>query len=216
MRPIYFLLSHMENFSDTKNHNFQDQYAGVELSSIPVLSDRLHSAYVRSLKNEKLRHSYISIYGVVFMVQALEYHFGNFEFLNNRISAPDAENLLDSGRQRLISEAKFEAISYINTVGWINKWLHAHDQSALKCKEIAESFRNKFTAHRTVDDPRKGETKEERLLHSLAFTGTSWNKSGDIVFQIQKKPGDTAQLDISNDHDIICKEILDGFGAVLK
>ena len=101
---------------DVNNWRFDDNFPGVAIDSIPLLSDKLNSLYARAIDRENLKASFMQLAGIIFMAKELEYHFSNFWQLTNSAGLPTGEGMNDSGRNRSIDEAKFEAIAYINTI----------------------------------------------------------------------------------------------------
>jgi hypothetical protein len=200
---------------DVKNWRVDDQFPGIAIESIPLLSDKLNSLYARAIDREHLQSSFMQLAGIIFIAKELEYHFDNFQRLVNFAALPTVERFNDSERNKSINEAKFEAIAYINTVGRINAWIHYIHAHAPKIAEISQSFRNKHTAHRSIDAPRS-ESDELQDLHAFVFMGNLWNSQGDLIFQIQKELGETVGLNIIQEHKIILDEILEAFSNSLE
>ena len=195
---------------DVNNWRVDDHFPGVAIDSIPLLSDKLNSLYARAIDRKHLKASFMQLAGIIFMAKELEYHFSNFRQLTNSAGLTTGERINDSRRNRSIDEAKFEAIAYINTIGRINAWLHHIRANAPKITEISNSFRNKHTAHRSIDAPR-GESDDLQDLQAFVFMSNLWNSQGDLLFQIQKKLGETVELNITQEHTIISNEILEAF-----
>ncbi len=200
---------------DVKNWRVDDHFPGVAIDAIPLLSDKLNSLYARAIDGEHLKSSFMQLAGIIFMAKELEYHFSNFQRLVNFAELPTVERFNDNERYKSIDEAKFEAIAYINTVGRINAWIlhiHAH---APKITEISRSFRNKHTAHRSIDAPH-GESDDLQDLQAFVFMSNLWNSQGDLIFQIQKELGETVELNITQENQTILDEILGAFSNVLE
>src|SRR5260370_3249013 len=122
---------------DVDNWRFDDNFPGVAIDSIPLLSDKLNSLYARAIDREHLKSSFMQLAGIIFMAKELEYHYSNFQQSANSAGLPTAERFNNSGRNKSIDEAKFEAIAYINTIGRINAWLHHIRANAPKITEIS-------------------------------------------------------------------------------
>lgn len=200
---------------DVKNWRVDDHFPGVAIDDIPLLSDKLNTLYARAIDREHLQSSFLQLAGVIFMAKELEYHFSNFQRLVNFAGLPTVERFNGSERNKSIDEAKFEAIAYINTVGRINAWIHHIDAHAPKIAEISQSFRNKHTAHRSIDATR-GESDDLQDLQAFVFMSNLWNSQGDLIFQIQKELGESVELNITQEHQTIMDEILRAFSNALE
>jgi len=200
---------------DVKNWRVDDHFPGVAIDAIPLLSDKLNSLYARAIDSEHLQSSFMQLAGIIFMAKELEYHFSNFQRLVNFAGLPTVERFNDSERNKSIDEAKFEAIAFINTVGRVNAWIHHLHAHAPKIAEISQSFRNKHTAHRSIDAPH-GESDDLQDLQAFVFMSNLWNSQGDLIFQIQKELGESAELNITHEHQTIMDEILRAFSNALE
>lgn len=195
---------------DVHNWRLDDHFPGTPIDNIPLLSDKLNSLYARAIDREHLKSSFMQLVGIIFMSKELEYHLSNFQQLANSAELPAAGQLNDSERNKSIDEAKFEAIAYINTIGRINAWIHHIRADAPKITEISKSFRNKHTAHRSIDTPH-GEPDDLQDLQAFVFMGNLWSPQGNLIFQIQIELGKTVELNITQEHKIISGEILEAF-----
>lgn len=199
---------------DHANWNISDNYPQEDIGNIFPISERMQSIYARIRDKANLNLSPLNILSVIDMVKALEYHHGNFKNYTADIPADFLER--SAADQEKIQNAKFEAIAYINTVGQVHGWLKSSSINMQQpmISEIYTSFRSKYTAHRSIDDPRK-ETNYEQELHMFVFRSQLWNANKELVFQIQKVAGNTVQLNILIDHQIILREVLDVFQTVV-
>jgi hypothetical protein len=68
-------------FRDVNNYGVFDQFPGIPIDAIPLLSDKLYSLYARAIEQEHLKNSLTKFLGLIEMTRELEYHFDNFQQL---------------------------------------------------------------------------------------------------------------------------------------
>ncbi len=204
------------SISDHKNWKIVDNFLSENVKSIELISERLKIMYSRVSNREKLSISPLNIFSVIFRIEALEYHYSRFKDLIKNL-APNfkslkPKNLQETSRLRM---AQFEAMAYINTVGWLYHWACSRKAKPEKITKIAKSFRAKNTAHLSMHYPHK-ETLRELELHSLVFIGALWNGNGELLFQIQKTAGHSIEFNLLREHKDILKEVEIIFEDMLK
>lgn len=204
---------------ESQNWHIDDHFPGVAIDAIPLVSEQLNSLYARTYQKVHLQRSFTKLAGVIFLAKDLEYHRNNFLHACHMAGVPSLHTVPDQTHTTYTEVAKFEAIAYINTVGTINTWIDNHRPRlvpAPKMLEITRSFRNKQTAHRSIDAPR-GESEHLQDVQAIAFWGGSlWNAQGELVVQIQEPVGQTHQLNIAQDHPLIARELLDAFRTAVQ
>jgi hypothetical protein len=143
------------------NQNFwgiHDKFEGSELKSIFPISERIYSLIYRELSN--LEIGAINLIGAIKMVEGLEYHYD--KYLQNKASL-----------QRFDIH---DLTAYMNLMGQ----LFAFFKSSFVIKNVPEinvlitkiiylkPFRDKSTAHRSIDFPRN-ESNQAKIKQALPF-----------------------------------------------
>ena len=158
-------------FGDISNWRFTDNFEGVPLLSIPRVSDRTLSLFVRNRDKPILKTGFVNIFGAIDMMGGLDYHAEQFT---------QACSALAHGSQLEHAAVYHEAVAYINRAGQFHAFAKSDfvAQSLSAPMEIIPSisrimiFRNKHTAHRSIDMPKQEETHEHwRHAQSLGSIG---------------------------------------------
>lgn len=151
--------------------NIKDSYEGIELDEIQPLSERAASLIARRKNQLILKHAFINIYGAVEMMQGLTYHHASFMRLIESCctTAPTLQTE---------SSLRHEAIAYLNRVGQF--WSFAKSDLVKDCCPVLEEmlptlstlivFRNKHTAHRSIDSPRAEDTKIHQVMNAVSLS----------------------------------------------
>jgi hypothetical protein len=197
-----------EGLGDHYNWRIEDLHPGKGVNSIFPIHERMMSVYTRISNKDTLNISPLNIFSLVFAMEGLEYHRDNFSVLtapiNRHNSIPRSHVERDT-----INKAKHEAVAYINVVGQAFKWISSVDctADAPTMEQIYKTFRNKHTAHRSVDDQR-GESPAELKLHLFVFQGLLLNANDEVVFQIQHPVGNSIEFNLMQDHNRIVDEFM--------
>ncbi|MEJ0065724.1 MAG: hypothetical protein WDM85_10090 [Caulobacteraceae bacterium] len=160
----------MTSLFSIENWNVRDPNDGVPLNQIASVASRAYSLTARNRAAPRLAYGFVHINGAVEMMAGMEYHYENFQRLCRRIARNGAQT--DGGR-----ELRHEMVGYLNRIGQF----HAFAKSAL-AQEIGVVptrdlptisrlivFRNKHTAHRSIDAP-QGETDGEKYRHATTLS----------------------------------------------
>lgn len=141
--------------------NLKDARENTPLEDIPMLSSRMSSLIVRNKHKIRDMHDFAQIWGSLEMVRGLEYHHSNF--LIHLQSLSKKSSLEDD------SPLDHEAIAYINRLGQMHFFVNSLELLQV-CPKIDELFliRNKNTAHRSIDAPRK-DSKFEQIWQAGCF-----------------------------------------------
>jgi hypothetical protein len=125
------------------------------------------------------------------MVSALEYHYERFVEIT---SGKAAKAPLDNDFER------YEAVAYINRLGQFtffacSKYVTSHISDApdrIASAKRLLPFRNKYSAHRSIDDPRS-ERFSEQVGHemSLGLVGGSLWKPRSDTEEVFRKPDES-------------------------
>ena len=224
----------MDGRNDARNWNRNDPRANLELNEIEPVSDRALSLLDRSCKTF-LNDNYIQISGAISMMRGMDYHHENFRHVVSQILDPPK----DSGRY--LSAMRHEAVAWINRVGQFQAFSrsdfiknHIGLQNTPRINGVMP-FRNKHTAHRSIDQPRPDDTDRLKLHHAVILSdlnGVSWRPRKNIslenlenfslenfftqsirpsdthcpVWHLQLKNGESQELNIEEDHLDIMNE----------
>ncbi len=203
--------------------NIADPRPGEQLSDIMPLSARAKCWLARvnvGIPEEET----IQTIGAVTMLEGLDYHYSRFMELMKRLdryfsyrrvplSAHSNESL-----QRLLptpietedlNGLDHESVAYLNRLGQFHTFAKAHGMAARlpKMHELMV-FRNKYSAHRSIDAPR-GESQYEREYQAMAFGFYRIiTREGFPTYQMPSGKKHH-EFDIYHDHPIIMQEAID-------
>ena len=204
------------SWNNQSNWVYEDPSADLSLENIFPLSRRAVSLYARNKSNPKIREGFLHISGAINMMDGMEYHFANFNQVHSKLyKGNDIQEIAQAYQYEKdqIHKIKHEIIAYINRVG---QFYHFADSDFVKsrlqdvnsCMPIIKKltkFRNKYTAHRSLDKPYKDDDGRE-IYHEVSF-GQSIirNADGNLVFKITTAEGDF-DFDPEREHGIIMRE----------
>jgi hypothetical protein len=131
------------------------------------VSERAIALMMRNRNIPILNTDSLRIYGAVEMVAGMEYHHDNFVRLcRQRAGGQQGDDLC----------FQHEAAAYLNRMGQFEKFV----RSAFVKQVIPHAniptisrlmvFRNKYAAHRSIDDPWKGDTPESQVSHARSLS----------------------------------------------
>ena len=167
---------------DPKYWNLDDPYSLLDLNDITPLSARAWSAFVRSKSKNIVKEGFLNFIGSIDMMLGLEYHYVNFCSILNEISElPILDVHLRDKKLSLIHEA----VAYLNRLGQfyyfassdfvttkVNNWENIIP-TIIKFKR----FRDKHSAHRSLDKPRNQDSSHHQQIHALALSSI-----GGLIF----------------------------------
>lgn len=208
--------------NDIRNWRIEDPSPGLELASIVPISRRAQSLMVRSAGNPILHGNFLAVAGAVSIMRGLDYQHDQFMGLIDRLArgeVADEEFLLH------------EAVAYVNRVGQFFYFATSDlVQSRLgdctsSLPKIAHPkvFRDKYTAHRSVDRPRKEDTPHLQTVHAMSlsglggrlwhpkqslppgFAGPFWGKAY-LVYQLNMGSAGVYELNLERDHSTVMRE----------
>lgn len=206
--------------------NFQDSFPLLPLNEIYPISVRAQSWLSRASKISNFSGKpQTQILGGVLFLSGLDYHHDQFlsyferlepyylrkiEFMAQmRQTGNSTLSPLPSHTEKFHLDAMHhEAVAYINRLGQFMYFAKAMNLDAicLKGKELL-SFRNKHTAHRSIDDPR-GESLDIKEMQAMAFNFYQLNDGSSFpIFQIQQS-GQTINFHMRDDHVVVMKEAM--------
>lgn len=202
-----------------------DHHPKERLSSITPLSARARSWLARVTYRIPKDES-IKTVGAVTMLEGLDYHYARFMELVNcldpyysRISGRPAQGLADQScesAQRLFptaAEAEYldaldhEAVAYLNRLGQFQTYARARGLAArlVKASDLLV-FRQKHTAHRSIDAP-KDESQQEREHQAMTFGFYRLARAEFPVYQIVSNRKHQ-EFEMRRDHPIVMQEAI--------
>ncbi|MBA3756793.1 MAG: hypothetical protein H0X02_11430 [Nitrosomonas sp.] len=212
--------------------NSHDQFPNLRLLEIFPLSARAASWRARtSLDNIFSKEEIVQIGGSIPMLQGLDYHHNHFisqfhqltsyyercesylrDSMNGHRSSLPYPSSTEAEHQ-IYNSLNHEAIAYINRVGQLYYFARAfgHQSCLLRALELMP-FRNKHTAHRSIDETRR-ETVHERMWQAMSFGFYQISINSFPVFQISNKKK-IIQFHMRDDHPIIMQQSLSVLQAI--
>jgi hypothetical protein len=182
--------------NEPANWNVRDPCPGVDLALISPVSLRALALFARSLARQAVQGEFIRLYGVVDMLGALDYHYGNLTAirtgLDKHVQAASADlkpgghvtldpqltaDLCNDSDFRLFTNAKYEATAYLGRLGQVGYFAKSSFvTSRIGCiatlvLDRLVVFRHKFSAHRSIDKP-SGESPELQTLQAMSLSNS--------------------------------------------
>lgn len=204
--------------------NFPDAFPLSPLNEIHPISVRAQSWLSRASKtSDFLGKPQTQIAGGVLFLSGLDYHHDQFldhferldsyysrkiEFMRQvRETGSSALSPIPNHSEKFHLDAMHhEAVAYINRLGQFMYFAKAMglDTICSRGKELL-SFRNKHTAHRSIDSPRS-ESLEMKEMQAMAFNFYQLNDGSSFpIFQIQQSE-QTINFHMRDDHVVVMQE----------
>lgn len=159
------------SWKNIDNFNFKDPYEGIALDEIHSLSERAASHIARSRNLPMLKHSFVNIYGAIEMMQGLTYHHARFMSLIESCYTT-VPTIQTAGALR------HEAVAYLNRLGQF--WSFSKSDLVKKYCSFPEEtlptlsklivFRNKHTAHRSIDSPKPEDSDGLQVMNAISLS----------------------------------------------
>jgi hypothetical protein len=207
--------------------NFTDAFPSLPLGDIFPISARAQSWLARASKRDDfLDDLSTQIAGAVYMLSGLDYHHRQFmghvdqlapyytrknAFLEHIRGLPSGSTVSPPVTTEIekdhLDAIHHEAVAYLSRLGQFVSFAKAMKLEAMlpRAKELL-SFRNKHTAHRSIDAPR-GEPLELREMHAMSFNFYQLNTGSFPVFQIYDQ-GHYITFHMRDDHTAIMGEAM--------
>ncbi len=174
--------------NDIREYRVVDRHAGIPLDLIEPLSERAWTLVARSSENKLLHREYLTIAGAVEFLRGFEYHAQRYRSLVEALATSESTLLESLSPEKRPSNQHIdhEAVAYINRLGQFYYFatsrlvLSVIPKPKLRIKRITELmiFRNKHSAHRSVDWPKEGDTPENRPYQAMSMCcslgATTW------------------------------------------
>lgn len=181
---------------DPKNIPLEDPHPNLPLDKINLLSSRAWTLLIRSKDKNLVRRHFISIVGAIDMMRGLEYHHENFCRIITELGfIPLHTPLEETKRLGLVHEA----VAYLNRLGQFYYFASSEfvSNSLPQWRDIIPTifkfkrFRDKHSAHRSLDTPRFDDNPRDQQVHAWTFSSL-----GGIYSQ--PKPGVKPLISYSN------------------
>jgi len=165
----------VDSLTDPKNWRIDDPRPGVPLTEIHPHSSRAWALLSRSKERDVVHQHLIRIVGAIDMLAGLEYHRANFcrtvaELAFIPMSHPAAS-------ERHLSLVH-EAVAYLNRLGQFYYFASSHSveetvpgwRNTIPTIVEFKRFRDKHSAHRSLDAPRPDDKPFTQQVHALALS----------------------------------------------
>ena len=202
-----------------------DPNPGIALSSIEPSGSRVQSWIARAIQRPDFPFEReVQIRGAIDIVTGLEYHHTRFtsqlalleDWTSSIASSQDDSSLptpFTHAQAEILSTLQHEAVAYVNRIGQLHFFARSLQRSALLLKATTLlPFRHKYTAHRSIDEPRS-ESASELMSQAMAFGFGHTFIGGRLVFQILSD-GSRQTLSIQEDHPSVVREAVAVFESI--
>ena len=159
------------SWKNIDNIYFKDPHEGISLNEIHPLSERAASHIARSRSLPILKHAFVNIYGAIEMMQGLTYHHARFMSLVESCHTT-VPTLQTAGALR------HEVVAYLNRLGQF--WSFSKSDLVKECCPSPEEtlptlsklivFRNKHTAHRSIDSPKAEDSDGLQVMNAISLS----------------------------------------------
>jgi len=157
------------------NYNLSDPAPDTPLEEIKDLYKRAIALLARTRTSPVLQSNFTQILGAIEMIHGLQYHIGKFQ---------DICDELGISTETLHLQVRHEVVAYINRMGQFRAFARSSVASA---RGITKSdtptiekfgiFRDKVSAHRSIDAPKRLDTPDLQLSHARSLStigGSVW------------------------------------------
>lgn len=231
---------------EPRNWRLEDPCPGLPLANINPPSSRAWAALIRSRDKDVVRRSFLGIVGAIDMMRGLEYHSGNFCRIINEIALL---SLLDAVSLEKKLTLIHEGVAYLNRLGQfyyfassrLVRGIVSDWNSIIPMIVKLKRFRDKHSAHRSIDKPKPGDKAHVQEVHAWVFSSLGgglfspkpgkarvwspsdfmnqykmWTESYFCFQLIGDGEHDTLNLCIERDHPVIISEAYELISAVLQ
>jgi hypothetical protein len=161
-----------------ENFQLKDPAPSVPLKDISPISSRALALLVRNQKQPILKTGFLNIYGATDMIDGLEHHCENFmRLIQQLINAP----AFSTESRALENHLRHEIVAYLNRMGQFyyfvkSRFVTERISGAIELIPIISKFillREKHTAHRSIDWPRKEDSVHHQQLQAWGLSSIS-------------------------------------------
>lgn len=218
---------------------YTDPNPGVPLQSIGDVIERAQS-WLAGVANDLPHEDNIQLGGAVFMLEGMVYHHAavqnhltqvqkHIDSLkkrsvrwNDAISRNESFNELiptsTFTEEKHLRQIAHEAVAYINRMGQFFSFAKNKSQQMILVRATElKIFRDKHTAHRSIDYPWTKDTYESKWSQAASLGGFSTMMSGGSpIFQIKDENNNWQVFNILADHPILISECMAVLEAIHK
>lgn len=219
------------------SYHYRDPCAGMPLKEVEPVIVRAHSWLAR-VANELPHEENIQIGGAVFMLSGMDYHFASVlhhlaslkdylaksagHFAKWKLSRDRDEAFAERHvepteiEQKHLTDIAHDAVAYINRLGQFHAFARVKAKAHLltRTSELM-IFRNKHTAHRSIDDPRKDDDYMSMWSQAVSMGGFgTLLREGAPIFQIPDSKNNWQDFSILKDHPILLGECMETLEAI--
>lgn len=149
--------------------NLQDTFDGVPLEDIQPLSQRARSLLARNRNKPLPKTGFVNVIGAIEILAGLEYHYENLIRICDTLAI---------GYREDETAVYHEAVAYVNRLGQFYHFA----SSELARKAMAKPtdlipticrfkiFRDKHTAHRSIDKPHSSDSADLQIVHARSMS----------------------------------------------
>ena len=159
------------SWKNIDNFNFKDPHDGIPLNEIYPLSERAVSHLARGRNLPILKYAFVNIYGAIEMMQGLTYHHARFMSLVESCytTAPTIQTACS---------LRHEVVAYVNRLGQFWSFSNS-DLVKQDCPSTEKTlptisklivFRNKHSAHRSIDKPKPEDTDGLQVMNAISLS----------------------------------------------
>lgn len=220
---------HISPLNDRRTWNFADPYPDIALDEIEHIPSRAKALIYRS-QSALLHTHFVQIVGVKSILSGLDYHYNGFMEMLRRLERPPGP---------AFEAVRHEAVAWLNRVGQLYYFLKSKLVSdrlsdiQMSAIDAVMPFRQKHTAHRSIDAPKKEDSPASQLYQAMSMSevgGALWySRNGPpwqfmlpsaethyLCFQIPLEDGGRAthvELNIELQHPLVMNE---GYAVLAK
>lgn len=177
---------------DPKDWHLKDPFPDQPLDKITPISLRSWCVLVRSKEKIVFKEGFLNLVGAIDMMRGLDYHHERFCTIVSEIAKlPFLDVQCEQKKLYLVHEA----VAYINRLG---QFYHFASSDFVKTRVSDwdkiiptiidyKKFRDKHSAHRSLDKPRKEDSSHLQQVHAWAISSISGNL-------FSPKPGKVAPM----------------------
>jgi hypothetical protein len=158
-----------------ENWHIDDPYPHMHLDKIEPLSARAWSFLSRSKEKGVVQQGFLNVVGAIDMMSGMEYHHTNFCNIIREAAVLPSLHPRSSAKKRLLTH---EAVAYLNRMGQFYHFASSQFvtgrvsdwESMISTIKKYKKFRDKHSAHRSIDKPRPEDNPHFQQVHAWSFS----------------------------------------------
>lgn len=162
-------------WNDINDWHLDDGHSETPLSEIASIPDRIYSLIARNKTHSIIKGNFLRIMGAAEIIYGIQYH--RDQFLNT-IKPLSELSIVAPESKPLHRALNHEAVAYVNRVGqfwyfldsaFVREKIVDLDSRTPTIRQISV-YRNKHSAHRSIDSPKTQDTPYLQQQHASVFT----------------------------------------------